>query len=549
MYILGISADAFFLGKSRRPSGHYGPPKPSYSAHGAKPSYEEPYESTYESTAVEVNEIDDGYGSPAAPVISKKPEPTYSEPPKPAPYHPPMKATYHPPPSPHKMPMYKMKTKPRKPSYNRHIKVKPMYMMFPKFKMPRYKFPKMRLPKFMRMMPKFPKFPRMPLYGRFKVRRPMYGKRPVPKPMAHDHGGYKHMQNLDYSGWKPIGMPDYPAPSEEEPSYNAINESPIITVEDAYKSPSSKPIPPLPSGDGYGAPEVITAAPVHQDAYGTPQADPVSSYDAPKPAYKEPEKDSYGTPEAPPVTYKPQVTYVVPVSVPPTYEEPQPAYKEPEQDTYGEPQAPAISYQQPAAETNEYEAPKPPPAPAPTPVYSLPPVYSPSTPSYHTSPSYVQPTYHSLPPSTYQQPAYHGYNSPVEEPLFEYAPVSDLNSLAAVAAEDTYQPAAPPSPGSYQATVDANELAQEVQSGSVYVQPQYIPAPPAYPSYGEKVPISPIPHAAVEPLYYQTKPYSQTQYANPTSTYQGSGGKSSASFSIHVNGKEHGHSYEHDHKV
>ena len=113
-------------------------------------------------------------------------------------------------------------------------------------------------------------------------------------------------------------------------------------------------------------------------------------------------------------------------------------------------------------------------------------------------------------------------------------------------AEDTYNAAAaPPSPGRYQATVDSNALAEEVHSGSVYVQPQ--PNSISYPSYGEKVPSSNNQYVASEPLYYQSAPYSQTNYEYPT--YQGTGGKSSASFSIHVNGKEHGHSYAHDHKV
>ena len=419
----------------------------------------------------------------------------------------------------------------RMPSYRKSKMRKPSYMMFPK--MPRYKFPKMRFPKFMMRMPKLPKFPRMK-FPKFKPARPMYGK-PVQmyKPVTEsNHGGYKHMNDLDYSGWTPIGM-KFKEP--ETPSYNAIEESPIVTIEDAYNSPS-KPVPPLPTGDGYGAPEVITAAPVsHDDSYGVPQADPV----APQPVYEEPPKLSYGTPQSPVVTYtepkpSPQpapdaygqpaaepISYVRPVAAVPAYQPPEPAYEEPAKDTYGEPQAPLVTYNQPA------------PVVSPAPVYQT------------SAPVYTQPTL--APQTTYAQPAYGGYSSPIEEPLFEYAPVSDLNNLAAIAAEDTYNAAAaPPSPGSYQATVDANTLAEEVQSGSVYVQPQQNSI--SYPSYGEKVPSS-SQYAAANPLYYQSAPYSQTNYAYPSSTYQGTGGKSSASFSIHVNGKEHGHSYAHDHKV
>ena len=75
LYIFGTTSNAFFLGGGApRTGGHYGPPKPHYSKPSypppAKPSYKPPTKPTYESTAVEINEIDDGYGSPAAPVIS-----------------------------------------------------------------------------------------------------------------------------------------------------------------------------------------------------------------------------------------------------------------------------------------------------------------------------------------------------------------------------------------------------------------------------------------------------------------------------------------------
>ena len=450
-----------------------------------KPPFKIPRKVTYDSPAAELNEIDDGYGSPAAPIISAKPEMTYQ---------PPMKMHYK-----MRPPMYRMK--------KMYKMKKPLYMMFPK--MPRYKLkmPKFRFPKFMIRMPKMPKFPRMKL-PKFKPMFSMYRK-PAMKPVIEeDHSGYKHMQNLDYSGWTPIGMMKEP----EQPSYNEVDESPIVTIEDAYNSPAAKPIPPLPSGEGYDAPEVITAAPA--DSYGAPEADPIATYE-------EPVADSYGEPAAEPIKA---------AAPAPSYEEPAPAVKEPEPDTYGEPQAPLVTYKQPAPA--EYGA----PAPAPTPLYN-----TPAPVSYYSQPTLAPLTTYAQP--AYAQPAYGGYNSPIEEPLFQYAPVSDLNNLAAIAAEDTYSasPAAPPSPGSYQATGDANALAEDVQSGSVYVQPQHIVS---LPSYGEKVPNQ---YGAPGPSYYQSPSYSQTQYTYPT--YQGTGGKSSASFKIHVNGKEHGHSYSHDHKV
>merc|ERR1712223_220908 len=159
-------------------------------------------------------------------------------------------------------------------------------------------------------------------------------------------------------------------------------------------------------------------------------------YQEPEPA-PAPTPDSYGQPAAEPLS--PQVTYVQPVAAVPAYQPPEPTYTEPEKDTYGEPQAPVVAYNPPA------------PVASPAPAYQSP------VPSY---------TYSTVAPqTTYGQPAYGGYSSPIEEPLFNYAPVSDLNNLAAIAAEDTYNAAAaPPSPGNYQATVDANNLAEEVLS-------------------------------------------------------------------------------------
>ena len=421
------STRGFFLNRgSKSRMQHYGPPKVYKNP---KVTYKAPVKITYDSSpAVEINEIDDGYGSPAAPIISSQPITTYEEPSKPV-YRPPMKMRYH-----MRPPMKRVKMKMRKPSY----------MMLPK--MPRYKLPKMRFPKFMMRMPKLPKF-RPIKFPKFKV-RPMYGKpSPMYKPvMESSHGGYKHMNDLDYSGWTPIGM-KYKEPAA--PSYNAVEETPIVTVEDAYNSPS-KPVPPLPSGDGYGAPEVITAAPVQEDSYGVPQAAPVAPqpiYEEPAPSYQEPEPapaptpDSYGQPAAEPIS--PQVTYVQPVAAVPAYQPPEPTYTEPEKDTYGEPQAPVVAYNPPA------------PVASPAPAYQSP------VPSY---------TYSTVAPqTTYAQPAYEGYSSPIEEPLFEYAPVSDLNNLAAIAAEDTYNAAAsPPSPGSYQATVDANNFLPCVRAVFIY---------------------------------------------------------------------------------
>ena len=231
------NCDALFFGRRRsKGNAHYGPPKPHYGTSMPKPvyiasppSYTAPSKPSYEPASVESNEIDDGYGSPAAPVVSSKPIASYHEPK-------PMKSTYHPPPK--SMPVYKMPMmKYRMPSYKL-----PKLSMHMFKRMPMYKFPQMRLPKFMMRMPRFPRI-RMPVYMRHKPMRPIYGK-PIqhykPMPETHGHGSYKHGMDLEYSGWKPIGL-SYPAP--EEPSYNAIDESPIITIEDSHPRRCPHPLP------------------------------------------------------------------------------------------------------------------------------------------------------------------------------------------------------------------------------------------------------------------------------------------------------------------
>lgn len=142
-----------------------------------------------------------------------------------------------------------------------------------------------------------------------------------------------------------------------------------------------------------------------------------------------------------------------------------------------------------------------------------------------------------LPPATYepQSPP-----APIEEPIFEHysAPVQDLTSLAAVDEIDTYSGYSQVSsvPPAYQATYDSNHLAQEVQSGSVYVQ------------HGK-----PTASAEDEDLYYIF--YDETQQSSTARPYtpayssrSPSNAASTASFSIHVNGQSHGFSHNTDHR-
>ena len=243
----------------------------------------------------------------------------------------------------------------------------------------------------------------------------------------------------------------------------------------------------------------------------------------------------------------------------PSYESP--AHPEP---TYHSPS----SYEEPeivTASPNDYNAPQV--------VYGKPSlVYESPVPTYESpAPSYHE---YSPAPATYES---HRAPAPIEEPLFTYAPVQDLNSLAS--AEETYNNEKPvlsgyrqvvqhtPAPGQYQSAHHAGHLAQEVQSGSVYVHQN--PAP-----YEEDPELSyifnnpapgpahPHPTTLPEPLFYDHAPKELAQshalqHADPTPPLHGGfvsqagtgSGSSSASFSLHVNGQSHGFSHSTDHKT
>ena len=126
-------------------------------------------------------------------------------------------------------------------------------------------------------------------------------------------------------------------------------------------------------------------------------------------------------------------------------------------------------------------------------------------------------------------------NSAEIEPLFDSAPVQDLTSLAAVEEHHTealqqYGGYSQVSPGYYQSTIQPDTLAQDVHSGSIYVQP---PEQDLY--YNQ---------------YQQPSQAPVSPYSSPYSPYSspaGTGSTAQASFNIHVNGQSHGFSHNFDH--
>ena len=141
------------------------------------------------------------------------------------------------------------------------------------------------------------------------------------------------------------------------------------------------------------------------------------------------------------------------------------------------------------------------------------------------TPSYEDNAIYGLPPATYEI----GHSAEIE-PLFDSAPVQDLTSLAAVEEHDHtealhyteplhYGGYSQVSPGYYQSTIQPDTLAQDVHSGSVYVQ------------------------QPEQDLYHQSG------YGYPYSGYSSSpsGSTAQASFNIHVNGQTHGFSHNFDH--
>ena len=194
-----------------------------------------------------------------------------------------------------------------------------------------------------------------------------------------------------------------------------------------------------------------------------------------------------------------------------------PAYKGPEPEIITVDNAHQHGQSEYSPPAPEYEG------PAPEPITVKPGVYDAPEVVYGTTNQY---------PATYEVQE----SAPIEEPIFEYgAPIQDLNSLAGVSHDEEYHP----QNNHYQSTHQASNLAQDVHSGSVYVQSE--------------------PEEVDEDLFYifYDKPSHQAQsqrpyhYASPTPSqggYTSGGGASSASFSLHVNGQSHGFGHSIDHR-
>jgi len=388
---------------------------------------------------IEPIELDDGYGSPAAPVISAasssyKPMyklPSYKRPPR----HHQMKKFRRP----KKMfnildymPMMNflmMATSQRKPK--RHIGNMPYqsqkgnrHVRMPAFKMPKFKVPKFRMPKPIKYPTTFSHLgsTKKPTGTKLKTN---YSPSKSPKSIK-----------LEYSGWQPIGQNTYSpeAPAEAEPE--------IITIHNAHRHPKKYEVPALPTGTY--APEPITAKPEPKEpkpevVYGVPEiAVDIQPVELPKKTYyvKEAKTTYYIPPSVLPVTEAPKVKKSISQSIFPQNE------IESATDTLIIKELPRKTDAKPLIIKE-------------------------------------------LPKATYpsEEPP-----APIQEPLFNSAPVQDLTSLAELNQEYEPQSQTPEPfvystpqqpvytgysqvyPGSYQATHDSNHLAQEVQSGSVYVQ-------------------------------------------------------------------------------
>ena len=127
------------------------------------------------------------------------------------------------------------------------------------------------------------------------------------------------------------------------------------------------------------------------------------------------------------------------------------------------------------------------------------------------------------------------YDSPQEE---EEASVS-------------YEAAAP---GQYQATSDADKLAEDNQSGSIYVQPTQAVKESSddeelyYIYYQEPQTSNGVEQDVTfeEPLYYQSDAFRRTVRGQPATTSLFPG-ESSQHFVIEVKGQQHGFSHQLDH--
>ena len=336
------------------------------------------------------------------------------------------------------------------------------------------------------------------------------------------------------------------------PVYSAPAPEPIVQEPTSYSAPAA-PAPayspalpalvkPQPVTSTYGSPvpavpyipstaDIVTSySPKPQykpKKYNQPKYQPKAQYSAPKPQYNSPNpqykspKPQYNSP-APAPAYKapaPAASYDAPAPAR-AYKAPSPA------KTYNAP-APVKSYSAPAP-VKSYSAPAPAPAyKAPTPAYKAPspaksynapaPAYKTPTPSYNApAPTYSITT--PAPVNTYNNPRPAPTKAPVVLPTYTPAPsaydpsafgdeefpiISLITGDSDVAEEDKFVAFSfggeYNAPVKYQNTREASQLAEEVSSGSVYVQNTadavsndelyyiYYQDPEPDPSYGVKV--------------------------------------------------------------
>ncbi|CAB4068319.1 unnamed protein product [Lepeophtheirus salmonis] len=345
----------------------------------------------------------------------------------------------------------------------------------------------------------------------------------------------------NYSKPGPV-LISYSAPSLSS-TYSAPQPSLSFPIDNSYSPPKSTPSSlysaPASTISGsyvpvYQAPSVSTASvstsySASKDTYNAPK--PVNnileeSYGAPKPGYNPP-KDTYEVPK--PAYSASENTYETPKPKE-TYGAPKPSYNAPE-ETYGEPK-PAYS-----APEETYEAPKP---------------------SYNTP----EETYGAPKPS-YEDPQGNARDLKVDfystqSQSFE-APTTSSNNYNYPIHESRYETSSPPYQGSSISIETSTPIPVYISSS----KPIYFPKSESndLSSYGKKTNDEPD----LDTLYYKfstdsentpkesnQRPKIKNIYGNLRNpsfrpAYTGSGGSSSATFSIHVNGQEHGFSHNFDH--
>ena len=377
-----------------------------------------------------------------------------------------------------------------------------------------------------------PAVPYIPSTADLITSRPQY----KPKKYSQSKPQYKAPQKQQYASPKPQYRAPAPAPSYKAPAPAASYNAPAPVQN--YNAPAPAPAyraPVLASAPSYSAP-----APT--PSYSAPAPAPAYSAPAPAPAYSAPAASpSYSAP-APTPSYSapaPANSYSAPATAP-KYEAPASSYR----ITTSAPRKTKIS--------SSYNVPRPAPTKAPVVL----PSYTPA-------------------PSAYDPNSFGGEEFPIISLITGDSDVPEEDQFVAFSFGGEYN-----APVKYQNTREASQLAEEVSSGSVYVQNPaegvsndelyyiYYQDPELDPSYGSKVEnkrniapearpilstldasgVKPIAPANDIPLYdYEDAGLEYVRDSRQPeeyfSNYKNIGGHSSVSFSTEVDGKESGFSY------